>query len=89
MILTFILIVIAGSVAVITYPLFCSKLQSYQLPEVASEDYSQADSWLSALSDLEDDYSFGRISNPDYQRQKNFLQRSYLKWRQQSSNTQD
>jgi len=87
MILTFIFIVIAGSVAVITYPLFCSKLKSYQLPEVDSEDFSQANSWLSALSDLEDDHSLGRISNPDYQRQKIFFQRNYLKCRQQSSNS--
>ena len=79
MIWTYILIVIAGSVAAITYPLFCSKLQRYEIPGNA-QDYSQADSWLSALSDLEDDYVLGRISNQDYQKQKLFLQRGYLKW---------
>ena len=89
MILTFILIVIAGSVTVITYPLFWNKLQRYELPGVAVQDCSQADSWLSALSDLENDYALGRISNPDFQQQKIFLQRGYLKWQQQSWKTED
>ena len=83
MIWTFILIVIIVSVVAITYPLFCSKLQCYELPGVAGQDYSLADSWLSALSDLEDDYALGRISNPDYQQQKILLQHGYLEWQVQ------
>ena len=81
MIWTFILIVIVVSVVAITYPLFWCKLQCYELPGVAGQDYSLADSWLSALSDLEDDYALGQISNPDYQQQKIFLQRGYLEWK--------
>ena len=73
MIWTFILIVIVVSVVAITYPLFWSKLQCYELPGVAGQDYSLADSWLSALSDLEDDYALGRISISDYQQQKYFF----------------
>ena len=87
MIWTFILIVIAGSVSAVAYPLFCSKLQPYELPGVAPLDFNEADSWLSALSDLEDDFALGRISNPDFQQQKIFLQRGYLKWQQQSGKT--
>ena len=89
MIWTFILIVIVVTVLVITYPLFWSKLQCYELPEVTGLDYTLADSWLSALSDLEDDYVLGRISNMDYQRQKILLQRGYLEWQVQSGKTED
>ena len=87
MIWTFILIVV--SVVAITYPLFCSKLRRYELPEVGGQDYIIADSWLSALSDLEDDYALGRISNPDYLQQKILLQRGYLEWQVQSGKTED
>ena len=89
MIWTFILIVIVVSVVAITYPLFWSKMQFYELPGVAGQDYSLADSWLSALSDLENDYALGRISKPDYQQQKILLQRGYLEWQVQSGKTED
>ena len=89
MIWTFILIVIVVSVVAVTYPLFWSELQCYELPGVAGQDYSLADSWLSALSDLEDDYALGRISNPDYQQQKILIQRGYLEWQVQSGKTED
>ena len=84
MIWTFILIVILVSVVAITYPLFWSKLQFYQLPENSTQDYSQSDSWLSALSDLEVDFSLGRMSRKEYQQQKYFLQRGYLKEEEKS-----
>ena len=89
MIWTFILIIIVVSVVAITYPLFWSKLQCYELPSDAGQDYSLADSWLSALSDLEDDYALGSISNPDYQQQKILLQRGYLEWQVQSGKTEN
>ena len=56
MIWTFIIFIVAVSVATIAFPLFWNKLQFYQLPENSTHDYSQADSWLSALSDLEVDF---------------------------------
>ena len=89
MIWIFMLIVIVVSVVSIAYPLFWGKLQCYELPDVAGQDYSLADYWLSALSDLEDDYALGRISNTDYQQQKILLQRSYLEWQVQSGKTED
>ena len=79
MIWTFAVIVILGSVGVISYPLFRSKLQKYEIPENYQLDSSQADFCLTSLSDLEDDYALGRLSGPDYQQQKIFLQRNYLK----------
>lgn len=89
MIWTFILLIIAGSVGAVAYPLFRTKLQSYLLPGTAMHDFSQADSWLSALSDLEDDLALGRMSKADYQQQKIFLQRGYLEWQNKSGNTKD
>ena len=78
MIWTFILLIIAVSVATIALPLFWNKLQLYKLPENSNQFYNQADSWLSALSDLEVDFSLGRMSKREYQQQKIFLQRAYL-----------
>ena len=89
MIWTFILLIIAGSVGVVAYPLFRTKLQSYLLPGTAKHDFSQADSWLSALSDLEDDLTLKRISKADYNQQKLFLQRGYLEWQNKSGNNKD
>ena len=79
MILTFAVIVILGSVGVITYPMFWSKIQKYEIPKNYQLDSSQADSCLTALSDLEEDYSLRRLSESDYNQQKLFLQRKYLK----------
>ena len=87
MIWIFILIIISGSVAAVAYPLFRSKLQSYELPGTSTNDFSQEDSWLSALSDLENDLALGRISKPDYQQQKIYLQRGYLGSQNKSGNT--
>ena len=84
MIWTFIIFIVAVSVATIAFPLFCNKLQFYQLPENPTQDYSQSDSWLSALSDLEVDFSLGRVSKKEYLQQKFFLQRGYLKEKEKS-----
>ena len=79
MIWTYAVIVILGSVGVITYPLFRSKIQKYEIPEDYQTDSSQVDSHLTALSDLEDEYALGRLSESDYNQQKLFHQRKYLK----------
>jgi len=84
MIWTFIIFIVAVSVATIAFPLFWNKLQFYQLPENSTQDYSQSDSWLSALSDLEVDFSLGRMSKKEYHQQKVFLQRGYLKEEEKS-----
>ena len=79
-----IIFIVAVSVATIAFPLFWNKLQFYQLPENSTRDYSQSDYWLSALSDLEVDFSLGRISKKEYQQQNLFLQRGYLKEEEKS-----
>ncbi len=89
MIWTFAVIVILGSVGVITYPLFRSKIRKYEIPENYQMDTSHADSWLTALSDLEDDYALGRLSESDYNQQKIFLQRNYLKLQKKEVSTED
>ena len=89
MIWTFILLIIAGSVCALAYPLFKTKLQNYELSGTSAHDFSQADSWLSALSDLEDDLVLGRISKSDYQQQKIYFQRGYLEWQNKYGKTKD
>jgi len=86
---TYAVIVIFGSVVVISYPLFRSKLQKYEIPENYQLDYSQADFCLTSLSDLEDDYVLGRLSESDYHQQKIFLQRTYLKLQKKEAVNQD
>ena len=89
MIWAFAVIVILGSVGVITYPLFRSKIQKYEFPENYQLDTSQADFCLTALSDLEDDYALGRLSESDYNHQKIFLQRNYLKLQKKEVSSED
>ena len=86
---TFVIIVILGSVGIISYPLFRSKLQKYEIPENYQLDSSQADFCLTALSDLEDDYVLGRLSESDYHQQKIFLQRNYLKLQKKEAVNED
>ena len=89
MVWIFAVIVILGVVGVITYPLFRSKILKYEIPEIYQLDTSQADFCLNALSDLEDDYALGRLSESDYNQQKIFLQRNYLKLQRKEVSTED
>ena len=89
MILTFAVIVILVSVGVITYPLFRRKIQKYEIPKDYQLDTSQAYFCLTALSDLEDDYALGRLSESDYNQQKIIFQRNYLKLQRKKVPTED
>ena len=89
MVWIFAVIVILGVVGVITYPLFRSKILKYEIPEIYQLDTSQADLCLTALSDLEDDYALGRLSESDYNYQKIFLQRNYLKLQKKEVRSED
>lgn len=66
------------TVGIIIYPLFFEKLRKYELSEEQVQDFSQEDTLLGALSELEEDYQFGRISQKDYQHLKLYFQRRYL-----------
>ena len=89
MILTFAVIVVLGSVGVITYPMFWGKIQKYEIPKNFQLDSSQADFFLTALSDLEEDYALRRLSKSDYNQQKIFLQRKYLELHKKEVSTED
>ena len=89
MVWIFAVIVILGAVGVITYPLFRSKIQKYEIPDNYQLDSSQVNFCLTALSDLEDDYALGRLSESDYNQQKIFLQRNYLKLQRKEVSTED
>ena len=78
MIWIFIFLIFAVSVVAIAYPLFWSKLQKYTINYTSTTDFSKTTFWLSSLSDLDDDFTLGKITKIDYQKQKLILQRSYL-----------
>ena len=77
MILFFVFLIFILTVGVISYPLFFIKLQRYSNNSFNSEE-SNSNFWLSALSDLNEDYKLGRISKSDYEKQKIIIQRNYL-----------
>ena len=78
MIWIFISLIIIVSVGVISYPLFWNNLQVHRIKTNDYQDFGQAEFWLTGLSDLEDDFQLGRISENEYQNQKIVLQRGYL-----------
>ncbi len=78
MILFFIFLIVILSVGAISYPLFFSNLQIYRNNSSKKSKLGYANFWLLALSDLNEDYKLGRISQNDYQKQKTSLQRNYL-----------
>jgi len=80
MVWTFILLIIILTVATISHPLFWNNLQRFSIPLDTDYDLNQANFLLSELSDLEEDFLFGRISNIEYEKQKIFIQRSYLEF---------
>ena len=67
---------------VIAYPLFFQKITRYLSESDISTDFNEQDALLSALSDLEEEYQLGRLSEPDYQRLKLHFQRRYLHHKQ-------
>ena len=78
MIFIFISLVILISLITIAYPLFRENLNSYKIPYISGKNFEKNTYWLSALSDLEDDFDLGKISSEEYEETKIFLQRRYL-----------
>ena len=78
MILFFIFLIVILSVGAISYPLFFNNLKIYKNNSAIKSKSGDANFWLSALSDLNEDYKLGRISKSDYLKQKTSLQRNYL-----------
>ncbi|HKI99200.1 MAG TPA: hypothetical protein VKB51_12070 [bacterium] len=69
------LLVLAG---VIGYPLFMTRLEPYALPDLPDESFSERDALLEALSDLEESYHAGKVSETDYSAQKQRLELQYI-----------
>lgn len=70
-----VLLVAAG---VISYPLLMQHLEPYDLPELPDESFSERDALLEALSDLEESYHAGKVSEGDYAAQKQRLELRYI-----------
>ena len=83
MVFIFILIIILISVGTIAYPLYKKELQRHMITNSSTNQFNN-NFWLSALSDLDDDFSLGRVSEKDYKKQKLKLQHSYLNSREKS-----
>ena len=78
MIWVFVFSIIFVALGAIAYPLFYGRLLKYTTNYSSNINFNRTNFWLSALSDLDDDFTLGRISKIDYQKQKLILQRSYL-----------
>ena len=75
------------TIGVVTFPLFFSRIQRHELQRgQATQDTSESDALLSALSELEDDFQLGRLNKDEYQQQKIRLQRQYLKLKETPEN---
>ena len=71
-------LVLLVAAAVISYPLLFHRLEPYALPELPDESFSERDSLLEALSELEQAFRAGKISRVDYEAQRGRLERGYV-----------
>ncbi len=79
MILFLAVAVMVVAAAAIGYPLFFQRLEPYALHGLPDSEYSERDALLEALSELEREFLAGKLSDPDYESQKQALQRDYLR----------
>ena len=83
MIIIYTIVLIVLCVFFVGYPLFFERLRFFHLPEVDAafskkKLFNEQESLLAALSELEDEYLLGKVSEEDYQHQKLLLNRKYL-----------
>ena len=71
-------LVLLAAGALIAYPLLWRNLEPFLIAEAASTPFSERDSLLEAMSELELEYGGGKISEDDYRREQGRLQRQYL-----------
>ncbi len=79
------LLLFAITVSIIAYPLYFQELKDYLSGKETSSDFNEQDALLLALTDLEEDYQLGRLSEEDYHQLKLHFQRQYLHQKQPSS----
>ncbi len=77
------------TIIVITYPLYFQKITKHISEETTSSSFNEQDALLSALTDLEEEFQLGRLSEADYQHLKLHFQKRYLHAKQiaESENT--
>jgi len=73
------------TVSIIAYPLYFQELRDYISEKENSSDFNEQDALLLALTDLEEEYQLGRLSEEDYHQLKLHFQRQYLHQKQPSS----
>jgi len=83
LIIIYTIVLIVLCVFFVGYPLFFERLRFFHLPEVDAaiskeKLFNEQESLLAALSELEDEYLLGKVSEEDYQHQKLLLNRKYL-----------
>ena len=83
--LLFSLVLVALSVLFVGFPLFFQKLKPLQLSEKTEEEFSEPESLLMSLSELDDEYLLGKQSKKDYQSRRLRLQRRYLELQKTST----
>ena len=83
--LLFSLVLVALCVLFVGFPLFFQKLKPLQLSEKKEEEFSEPESLLMSMSELNDEYLLGKQSKKDYQSQRLKLQRRYLELQKTST----
>ena len=83
--LLYLFVLVALCVLFVGFPLFFQKLKPLQLFEKKEEEFSEPESLLMSLSELDDEYLLGKQSKKDYQSQRLKLQRRYLELQKTST----
>ena len=81
----FSLVLLALCVLFVGFPLFFQKLSPLQFSEKKEEEFSEPESLLMSLSELDDEYMLGKHSKKDYQSHRLKLQRRYLELQKTST----
>lgn len=71
-------LVLLTALAIVTYPLFFEDVESYRLARPPEDAYSERDSLLEALNDLELAHGAGKLSQADYESEKARLETRYI-----------
>ena len=76
LVISVVLLLVAA--VVVSLPLLRGTLEPYALEHAEDDDFSERDALLDALSDLEESYGVGKLSQADYDAQKQRLQLRYI-----------